>query len=148
MYKIGKATYQAIFPSTREQYREERQVSLNPSLNDTLSPWGWSSDTGHHRAIPVPPTVKREAVPAPWGWPGSDNNTEKISNRASGNVTNITESSRGMINNRRKEDEDRPVVGWPYREEKFEFAGRNYKVARKKRSRKTNIGGISKPWGW
>jgi len=42
----------------------------------------------------------------------------------------------------------KPVTGWPYREEKFDFAGKSYKVSRKAKLKKTNLGNTSTPWGW
>jgi hypothetical protein len=134
LFEIGKATYQAIFPSAKKQYREERLESLNPSLNSAATPWGWSGG-GSRRAIPVAPTVTRKAATAPWGWKGGGDSAKSRNTATNANAQQA--NSKGTSD-----------IGWPYREEKFDFSGKEYTVVKKKRVKKSNMSGVSKPWGW
>jgi hypothetical protein len=90
--------------------------------------------------------AKPTETPAPWGWKGNQRNREVSSNTLKGDIGEAAESLKKMVG--QGSSEEKPHVGWPYREEKFEFGGKEYKVTRKPRVKKTNTKGVSKPWGW
>ena len=119
LYNIGKATNLAWFHSAQQNYRKEKTVTPSPGLNQAATPWGWKG--GNH--LP-----------------------ESTTSRVVGDVAQAAGSLKRSATNRKKADD--PVVGWPYRDEKSEFAGPEYKVTHKKSVKKTNMGGVSKPWGW
>ena len=146
MYDIGKAAYRAILPRARKAYKEEKAVSLSSGLATKATPWGWSSDRGPRRAIPVVSPVAKKAAPAPWGWKGNDSRSRSRSIRLGGDVEEAAESLKNMLSRPAKGNTEH--VGWPYREESFDFAGKEYKVVRKTRIRIAKAGGMSKPWGW
>jgi hypothetical protein len=146
-FDIGKAAYQAIFPNSRQKYVEKKHVSLNAGLTEAATPWGWSSDSNPRRARAVKPAAPQPEAAAPWGWPGSKAN-RSASQRLADNISGVTESAREVVSSRKAKSGDETMVGWPYREEQFEFAGNKYKVSRKRKVKKTNVGGVSKPWGW
>jgi ribonuclease E len=47
-----------------------------------------------------------------------------------------------------KEKKEKSQVGWPYRDESFDFTANTYKVKRAKKLRKTHLKNMGKPWGW
>ena len=148
IYDIGQAAYQVIFPRNRKQYTDEKEVELNPSLSSAVTPWGWSSAGGPRRAIPNAPLPKKEVVPTPWGWSGNGSKNETATSRLAENVSEAADSLKSMVGAGNNTRTNEPMVGWPYREEKFEFAGSEYKVTHKRKVKKYNMGGVSKPWGW
>lgn len=146
LYDIGKAAYRAILPRARKAYKEEKVVSLSSDLAASVTPWGWSSDQGSRRAIPVASPVVKQAAPTPWGWKGNNSRSRSRTSRVWVDVGEAAESLKDILGSPGKENTEH--VGWPYREEKFAFAGKEHAVVRKKRIRRTNAGGKSKPWGW
>ena len=60
-------------------------------------------------------------------------------------VGEAAEALNSMFGQKDKEAKDQ--VGWPYREESFDFTGKDYKVVHKRKMKRTNAG-ASKPWGW
>ena len=83
-------------------------------------------------------------TPTPWGWKGNDHATRD--HGAKGAALNGATGLDAFVNKRGKGSAS---VGWPYREEKTEFAGKAYKVTRRtasKKSRQSTTG--SQPWGW
>lgn len=146
VYDTGKAAYRAIFPSTKEQYKADKQAAIQTSINNTPTPWGWTGGPGPRRVIPVALAASKPPVPAPWGWKGSTSNTESASHSLKGNAEEAAASLWEMVDGNAGNEET--GVGWPYREEKFEFADRQYKVTSKSRVKRTNMEEISMPWGW
>ena len=146
VYETGKAAYRAIFPSHRKQYKEAKPADMHATVNDTPTPWGWSSDRGPRRAIPAAPAARSQAAPAPWGWKGNSRNTEKSGHSLRSDVGEVASSFKKMVGGDGNKGDKH--IGWPYREEKFDFAGREYKVTRKRKVRKSNVDKVSKPWGW
>jgi hypothetical protein len=71
-------------------------------------------------------------TPTPWGWKNHQTPARPLNGRA---------ASQPATRNKQN-------VGWPYREEKSEFAGKAYKVRRHVRLKRTNLANTSKPWGW
>ena len=149
MYSVARATYQAIFPSTREEFTDEREVSLRSTLQATPTPWGWSSDYTPRTVAPAIPRVQpsEKAIPVPWGWKGNTRNTELTTRQFRGDVGEAAAALKNMVNGLSSDDDDN-FIGWPYRDEHFDFAGKEYNVTRKTRVEKTNLGVIPKPWGW
>ena len=74
----------------------------------------------------------------PWGWKGNDSGVRE---HGSNSATGLD----AILNNNASESAS---VGWPYREEKTELAGRANKVSRKAGSAKTGRRSGGKPWGW
>ncbi|MFT5138987.1 MAG: hypothetical protein ACI9CB_000617 [Rhodothermales bacterium] len=138
IFEMGKVTYQSIFPSTRQKYHQNRPESVSSASSAGKTSWGWSSA---RRAIPVTPSINQTAIVSPWGWKGN-------------NYNDASKRSRNMVANsisqhaQQRKGKDDTVVGWPYREEKMGINGNEYSVVQKKKVKRTNIGGVSKPWGW
>ena len=156
-----KTAYRSFLPSSRGNIRHQRMINQNVSTNSARTPWGWSSTGNPRRALPVAAKIQRvPATPSttPWGWPGNKSSAaakakpgvvERVDAESTLKATpgRVLGSSEGISSNK-KSAGDTPMVGWPYREESFEFAGKQYKVLRKPNKRRKNIGGVSKPWGW
>ena len=83
-------------------------------------------------------------TPTPWGWKGNDHETRE--HGAKGAALNGATGLDAFVNKHSKESTS---VGWPYREEKNEFAGKAYKVTRKPTSKKPGMSTTcNQPWGW
>ena len=130
----GKAVYQAMLPSSKHTATSHLESEIvRTSVNDTPTPWGWKS-----HETPANLAKTHAALPtekSPWGWKGSQRGVNE--HRPHNGHTASQPASR---NNQ--------SVGWPYRQEKSEFAGKAYKVSRTVRLKKTNLANTSKPWGW
>jgi hypothetical protein len=151
---VAKQAYRAFLPSSkqnqmRRKTRKRQQVHLNPALESAASPWGWGNEGGPRRAVPVKRAVPAKPDTTPWGWEGSGAKGRRQSTRLSEEVTGVTRAMRERLEGRANhKPEDKPVVGWPYREEKFEFSGKEYKVTRKPKAKISKKSTVSKPWGW
>jgi len=146
----GKAVYSMILPSAKNNRSSEIPTEqLATSINETLTPWGWKD-----RSAVVKTTSKHPEVTSgqtPWGWKGNSSKTRARAPRRSTGKNPVTglDSFFGINGGEPGSNAERnPDVGWPYREEKFEFAGKAYKVTRKARPAKTNLSKSRKPWGW
>jgi len=130
----GKAVYQAMLPSSKHAATSHLESqTMRTTVNGTPTPWGWKSHetpanlAKTHAALPTEKT--------PWGWKG---NQGEVRQRQPHNAHAASRTASKQKQN----------VGWPYREEKSEFAGKAYKVTRKVKLKKTNLATASKPWGW
>ena len=145
---IGKTIYTAFLPSTKDVITDHLEgVQLNTTINETRTPWGWKShSTPSTLARTHPAEAKKQA---PWGWPG---NTKEIREHKPVNQSSDGTDLNSYLKQQRAKAqsvaEKKPTVGWPYREEKFEFSGKDYKVTRKVKPKKTNLSTTGKPWGW
>jgi len=143
--ELGRIIYHAFLPTGRDNRTppaEEHARNVTSTANETPAPWGWYGRTAARKAA-----RKRPATPGPrtpWGWPGS-----KRAVREHVGVHGIAD---GFLNRLDKVSKPErivsPDVGWPYREEKFEFAGKDYKVLRKAAPKPTDLKKTGKPWGW
>jgi len=140
---IGKVVYQAFLPSKNARHATPpKQKNLATTVNDTPTPWGWYGKAKAGKAART-----QQATPSartPWGWPGNhrgmhENVGDKGLNGGAINGHESVPKSEHIVN---------PDVGWPYREEKFKFAGKDYKVVRKATPKPTDLRKTSKPWGW
>lgn len=143
--EAGKVVYHAFLPSSKTNTTSHLDnKTVAPTVNDTPTPWGWragSKPATEARAHPA-----RPAENAPWGWRG---NANKIRDRGpNGHGTGLDSYLQKLDTRRKDRKEKRARVGWPYREEMFEFAGKAYKVTRRMTPKKTNLQTASKPWGW
>jgi hypothetical protein len=142
---VGKAVYQAFLPSSVTDDNLTAHVAddrLPLTINDTATPWGWGKNESPAQAARTGAVVQDD--PVPWGWPGS-----KQEIREHNPILNL--SSKTLVEPEAETEADnipQGHIGWPYREEKFEFAGKAYKVVRKDAPEKTDLGLASKPWGW
>lgn len=83
-------------------------------------------------------------TPTPWGWKG--NNHGPREHRARSAAENRATGLDAFVNKHSKESAS---VGWPYREEKTEFAGKAYKVSRRTKPQKPRLRTTTnQPWGW
>lgn len=83
-------------------------------------------------------------TPTPWGWKGGEHDTHasSIKRAAPASASGLN----AFINTHGHESKS---VGWPYREDKVETAGKAYKVTRKTTGQKSRPrGGNKQPWGW
>lgn len=118
--------------------------------------------TSHVKAHATPVTTGGSA--SPWGWKNHETPanaakmyaalpTEKLHWDWSGNKNEIHEhhphhGPHGYSAKSNRADTQKVSAGWPHREDKFEFAGKAYKVTRKVTPRTTDTAGADKPWGW
>jgi hypothetical protein len=145
---IGKTVYTAFLPSSKDGVTDHLEgVTLNTTINETRTPWGWKN---HSTPSTLARTHPAEAdKQTPWGWPG---NEKKIREHKPANQTSDHADLNSYLKHQRAKSqvvaEKKPTVGWPYREETFEFAGKDYKVTHKVKPKKTNLSTTGKPWGW
>lgn len=119
------------------------------TINETLTPWGWDNQSSPAKPVNRNPALS--SMQTPWGWKGNNDKThEKTPGGVSGNnpATGRDAFAGNSDSGSSASDDRNPTVGWPYREEKFEFAGKAYKVKRKVIPAKTNLRDTGKPWGW
>jgi len=140
---VTEDVYQVSVQSIRTRHKDRpKEIQLATTVNNTQTPWGWNgAEKPDHaaRTHPVPPNVK-----APWGWHGNHqpihaHGARKAFNGQSVNQTGDASRQAKIVS---------PTVGWPYREEKFDFAGKRYKVARRAAPKPTDLSKTDKPWGW
>jgi len=147
---VGQAVYRAFLPSSKDNLaRHIDDAPYHATINDTPTPWGWNGQAAPV-VNPVKPVPASPNDDAPWGWKGNDHAVREHGPKSAVRtavagldaVLNNTGNESGTKSNRQS------AVGWPYREEKFELAGKAYKVTRKATLRKTNLETTGKPWGW
>jgi len=135
----GEAVYQAILPSSKSTPTDHlAREAVRTTVNDTPTPWGWGEHAKPSHAAKTAKIAKADTVP--WGWKGSDKKTN-------GYKPGLSHARRAGVEPMAK-PAAKGQIGWPYREDKFEFAGKAYKVTRKATPKKTNLSSTSKPWGW
>jgi hypothetical protein len=142
---VGKVVYQAFLPSSVTEdsltahVKEER---LPLTINDTAMPWGWGKHESPAQSARTSTVVNED--PVPWGWPGS-----KQEIREHHPILQLSEKALdGSEVETEVDNLPQSQIGWPYREEKFEFAGKAYKVVRKDAPERTDLGLTGTPWGW
>ncbi|MDH4018445.1 MAG: hypothetical protein OEU84_02495 [Xanthomonadales bacterium] len=142
---VGKAVYRAFLPSSKEKLaRQIQDAPYHSTINDTPTPWGWD---GH--ASPVKQVKTASPSPsdnAPWGWKGGDHQVRE--NGSKGSASGLNAFGNSTASGHAAKTRNQARVGWPYREEKSESAGKAYKVTRKVTLQRTNLKTTSKPWGW
>jgi hypothetical protein len=145
---VGKLIHRTLLPISKNNltaHLEDKKLAT--TINDTPTPWGWESHSTPENVAqthPAAPSGQR-----PWGWPGNHHATyDHRSTNGTGNASGsgIFHAHNGSAST--PEATESPTVGWPYREEKFEFAGKAYKVTRKAKLKRTDLSTTSKPWGW
>ena len=150
MISAGKAVYRAILPGSKDNIAAHiNETPYHATINDTPTPWGWDGQAAPANpvktVVPAPPNDN-----TPWGWKGNDHAIREHGPNSA--VRNASLGFDDFLNKIRNEDDQKEskqaAVGWPYREEKFESAGKVYKVKRKATLRKTNLETTAKPWGW
>jgi len=145
--KVGKTIYRAFLPSSKGNIKKEPPEPA-ATVNGARVPWGWNG-TGAERGLApaeaIPAPVRRTTIP--WGWPGNRGKEKPQANR----VTKPSKQPAApeQANLGATVGQRRAKVGWPYREESFEFAGRTYRVNKRAKVKgSTNAGGAKRPWGW
>ena len=137
---VGKAVYRAILPSSKDSPTAHLEhETVRATVNDTRTPWGWggkAKPSQEARTAAIAP-----ADSAPWGWPGNKNEIRE-------HGRNFDLNGGAALTEPVAQKKAQAPTGWPYREEKFEFAGKAYKVTRKVAPKKTNLSTTGKPWGW
>jgi hypothetical protein len=150
---VGKTVYKAFLPSTKDSSsNHQTKVKVATSINDTPTPWGWQGKAAQESRKRTSPVASPKNVP--WGWKG---NNHEIRDRGSKPPvqTAVRIGAKGLDallkqsgNGSNSDSASRKKVGWPYREEKTEFAGKAYTVKRKATPARTNLRTAGKPWGW
>jgi len=79
----------------------------------------------------------------PWGWPGNEHD---IQVREEGQLYDL--STGVLLSEQAPEQKKEPAESWSAFLDKPEFVAKPRKKASKEAAGKTNIGTISKPWGW
>lgn len=145
---IGKEVYRSFLPSAKRKSKGEvtnhvSEPSYSSRINETPTPWGWQSHSTpatSARTHPAPPVEN-----TPWGWKGKNEGRTDSGNESSSGLD-------GYLNKTSYGSEPvatpKPTVGWPYREEKSEMAGKAYKIKRTVSPRRTNLKETGTPWGW
>lgn len=149
LMEVGKAVYRAILPSSKDNLTKHiDETRYNSTINDTPTPWGWQPHATPASAAKTVPAMPSDNTP--WGWKGNDNEIREHGPKsATKKVTRDAASGLdAFIKKNVNERGTKSAVGWPYREEKFEFAGKSYKVSRKATPKRTNLSTTGKPWGW
>ena len=146
---VGKAVYRAILPSSKDNLaRHIDDTPYHATINDTPTPWGWDGQVAPAKRVKTVPVSPNDNTP--WGWKGNDHEIREHGPKSA--VRNASSGFGAFLNKAGNEGDqkasEQAAVGWPYREEKFEFAGKAYKVKRKTTLRKTNLETTGKPWGW
>jgi len=140
---VSEDVYQVSVQSIRTRHKDRpKERRLATTVNQTQTPWGWNGAEKPDRAARTPPVTTN--VKAPWGWQGNHQPIQAHGVRKGFNGHSVIQpdkaSSQAKIVS--------PTVGWPYREEKFDFAGKSYKVARRAAPKPTDLSKAGKPWGW
>lgn len=153
--EVGTAVYRAFLPSHKGNVKAARLTHLSSHLDSTPTPWGWDSSSSRVKAKPhrVAQPVSKGA-PVPSGWRSHQRKT--LASRAKKSAkrhldrSDFTEMFENVRSTVGVADtvEHQFKIGWPYREESFDFEGSNYKSSRKRE--KTDAGALknAKPWGW
>ena len=140
---VTEDVYQVSVQSIRTRHKKRpRERTLAATVNDTQTPWGWNGMEKPDQVTRTRPAASN--VKAPWGWQGNRQPTQALGgnkgvNGSSINRHEIPSSQSKMVS---------PTVGWPYREEKFELAGKHYRVSRSSAPKPTDLSKTDKPWGW
>ena len=147
--EVGTAVYRAFLPSSKDNLaRHIDDTPYHATINDTPTPWGWDEQAAPEKRVKAVPASPNDDTP--WGWKG--NNHEIREHGAKGTVRNAVSGLDAFLNKGSSEPSSKAnkpsAVGWPYREEKSEFAGKAYKVKRRTTPRRTNLKTTSTPWGW
>ncbi len=145
---VGKMVYTAFLPSAKTNFTPApEEKDLATTINATPTPWGWDRlPKTEHMAQTRPTKITPTNTPtklAPWGWPGNSHGIRE--HRVSGGVIHAIFN---RDNTSAALETVSQVVGWPYREEKFEFTGTVFKVLHKETPKQTNLQTTCKPWGW
>lgn len=151
---VGRVVYRAMLPSSKNNITGHVRDYVLPSTgNGTPTPWGWQSKAAPAQLAKTQAATPGESRPAteraPWGWPGNNQVTSKHQPAHACPDGSKTEAAFwGYVAKPDSAEKANRKVGWPYREEKFEFAGKSYKTTRRVKVRKTNLSKTEKPWGW
>ncbi len=143
LYQVIKDAWE-VLARTIFLHRQNRAAA---GFEAAVGPSAWGRG---ERANPSQAARTAAIAPAdtvPWGWPGHEHNVREQGVREQGPKTTPGYGSvapAGMVSRQREE----VAVGWPYREEKLEMAGKAYKVTRKTAVKKENLSASGKPWGW
>lgn len=139
---VGNDVHQVSVQSIRTRERKRpKERKLATTVNNTPTPWGWNGAEKSNNVVQLRPAAPN--VKAPWGWQG---NHQPVKAHGVHGGVNGSSARRDAAPGHAKIVS--PTVGWPYREEKFEFAGKSYKVARRAAPKPTDLSKTSKPWGW
>ena len=155
LINVGKVVYGAILPSSKGNITANaRDIVVPLSFNNARTPWGWgghatpAAEARTHAALP-----DKKAPDVPWGWPGNKHKVPEYQLKEGIPFHPVTGARSGTVSNERSTaaKANRSLaekVGWPYREDQFDFAGDTYKVTQKMRPQKTDLKNTAKPWGW
>lgn len=164
--RVGKAYYQAILPSARQNHHEEtpETIHMSAEIESMTAPWGW----GPSRKKPQTTSVRQPAPrsgPVPWGWPGNSKyavasaghgtgrhfrgEAEKLRNEWLRTLGQGRKATASADSDSRSTADKSQVAGsgWPEREGNFEFGGQIHHYRVIDRPRPTR-GHLVKPWGW
>jgi hypothetical protein len=146
LVSAGRAVQKSMLPSSKGNVTRHVGGVRYGTAADTSTPWGWkghSTPAGEARTHPAKPAP---AAKTPWGWQNGQGSA-----RGSKRTTSAATGLDAFMKNGAKQKSvsgGNPNVGWPYREEKKEVAGRAYKVTRKNTTRSSNVKSVKAPWGW
>lgn len=152
---VGQAVYRAFLPSHKGNVRVEQFMRLSDQLASTRTPWGWgSSESRIETKARKGSTQAAVEIPVPWGWRG--NRSNKLRSPAStiiGRSRDATLTTDSLKKNTEPlgvsgTSDSQVLVGWPYREESFDFAGSSYRYTRNTEARKSETSFVPRPWGW
>jgi hypothetical protein len=151
---VGKQVYRSFLPSSKRKFKNKAtnhvsEPRYTSTINDTPTPWGWQSHATPANTARTHPAPASSVDNTPWGWKAKNQGVHERG------AKNGNENSSGLDGYLKKTSygsepaaTPKPTVGWPYREEKSEMAGKAYKVKRATTFRRTNLKETSTPWGW
>jgi len=117
-------------------------MDVGKAVYKVLLPSSKENVTRHRRNVRFNSVVSD--TPTPWGWNGNDHETREHGRRPA-----TVGSASGLDGFLSKHSSETSSDGWPYRQDKVEFAGKAYKVKRKTASKKSRPAINNKqPWGW
>lgn len=150
----GKAIYQAILPSSKSSITDHvKETAVPLTINNARTPWGWEGNASPatlartHAALPEEKAFDAQSVP--WGWKGNKHKVSEYRVKDGIPLKPVTGARSKVFDRPSKTASNMAkMIGWPYREDQFEFAGDTYRVTQKMKPRKTILSESAKPWGW
>ncbi|NNL94378.1 MAG: hypothetical protein HKO64_02020 [Xanthomonadales bacterium] len=93
---VGRKMYNAFLPSAKSNLKkpvtDEDLPTLSGELQFLSMPWGWRESPYRDNPVLLRPMVRKQATPAPWGWPGG--NPGELRNTHPGKLQLLTDRIR------------------------------------------------------
>lgn len=131
----AKSVYKTVLTGTENGLTSDLKADATLTADsESNSPWGWQGHESPENAAKTHAALPTEKPH--WDWSGNQNEIHEHHPHHGGSVVSKQAKTR------------EPDVGRLHREEKFEFAGKAYKVTRKVNPGTLDTETAGKPWGW